>query len=136
MLNDVKLLPGEPDDGRTLGLTFTLGSDPVTVGLKLDQTIELTNRRGGPRFDFRTGRVAYGALSTDADFAFVRSKPDGSHEVGLMYGCAVQFDGRTLFDMPLNQHPGMFGETVYPGAREFRVDQIKDKMPRWHATVP
>jgi hypothetical protein len=136
MLNDVKLLPGEPDDGRTLGLTFTLGSDPVTVGLKLDQTIGLTNRRGGPRFDFRTGRVAYGALSTDADFAFVRSKPDGSHEVGLMYGCAVQFDGRTLFDMPLNQHPGMFGETVYPGAREFRVDQIKDKMPRWHATVP
>jgi len=135
MLADVKLLPSEHDDGRTLGLTFTLGGDPVTVGLKLDQTIGLTNRRGGPRFDFRTGRVTYGALATDADFAFVRSRPDGTREVGLMYGCALEFEGRTLFDMPLNQHPGMFSETLYPGAKEFRVDQIKDKMPRWHETV-
>ena len=135
MLHDVQLLPGEHDDGRTLGLTFTLAGDPVTVGLKLDQTIGLTNRRGGPRFDFRTGRVAYGSLATDADFAFVRRKADGTREVGMMYGCTVQFEGRTLFDMPLVQHPGMFSETVYPGTQEFKVDQIKDKMPRWHETV-
>ncbi|MBS0662864.1 MAG: hypothetical protein JSR48_06345 [Verrucomicrobia bacterium] len=135
MLDDVKVLPSEHDDQRTLGLTFTLGGDPVTVGLKLDQTIGLTNRRGGPRFDFRTGRVEYGKLATDADFAYVRRKADGSRELGFMYGCEVQFDGRTLFDMPLGNHPGMFGETVYPGAKEFKVDQIKDKMPRWHAVV-
>jgi hypothetical protein len=29
----------------------------------------------------------------------------------------------------------MFSETVYPGAKEFRVDAIKDKMPRWHETL-
>ena len=136
MLDDVKLLPNERDDGRTLGLTFALDGELVTVGLKLDQTIGLTNRRGGPKFDFRTGRVDYGALSTDADFAFVRKKRDGTKEIGLLYGCSLQFSGETLFDMPLNRHPGMFGEILSPGAGEFRVDQIKDKMPRWHATVP
>ena len=135
MLTDVKLLPTLQDDGRTLGITFTLGGDPVTVGLKLDQTIGLTNHRGGPRFDFRTGQVEYGALTTDADFAFVRAKADGTRELGFMYGCVATFTGKTLFDMPLNQHPTMFSETIYPGAKEFRVDQIKDKMPRWHETV-
>jgi hypothetical protein len=136
MLDDVKILPGEHDDGRTLGLAFSLGGDRVTVGLKLDQTIGLTNRRGGPKFDFRTGSVNYGALSTDADFAFVRQKPGGTREIGLIYGCTLSYAGQALFDMPLNRHPGMFGEIIFPGAKEFRVDAIKDKMPRWHATVP
>ncbi|MDB6127782.1 MAG: hypothetical protein JWM35_1678 [Verrucomicrobia bacterium] len=135
MLADVKLLPPPQDEGRTLGLTFRLAGDEVTVGLKLDQTIGLTNLRGGPRFDFRTGRVEYGALATDADFAFVRKKADGSREFGFMYGCVAQFEGKTLFEMPLNQHSTMFSETVYPGAKEFRVDQIRDKMPRWHGTL-
>ncbi|MGH8018673.1 MAG: hypothetical protein ACREIA_10325 [Opitutaceae bacterium] len=62
MLSDVSVLKNERDDGRTLGLQFTLGGERVTVGLKLDQTIGLTNLRGRPMFDATTGAVAYGPL--------------------------------------------------------------------------
>lgn len=130
MLADVQLMPTEHDDNRTLGLTFSLGGDKVTVGLKLDQTIGLTNLRGRPMFDFRTGAVSYGALRTDADFAFVRQHQDGRREVGLMYGSAVEFGGETLFDLPLN------GDQMYQGVGTFQVKEIKDKMPRDHFMVP
>lgn len=136
MLDDVKVLPNPARDGRTLGLTFTLRGEAVTVGLKLDQTIGLTNLRGHPAFDFRTGAVTYGALRTDADFAFVRTHRDGSHELGFQYGSEVRFGGEALFDMPVRRNTTTFGEAVYPGATEYRLDESKDKMPRWHAVVP
>ena len=129
MLEDVTLLTDEHDDGRTLGLRFTLDGDPVTVALKLDQTIGLTNLRGRPMFDWRTGAVSYGALRTDADFAFVRERRDRGHEFGFLYGCALEHAGRTLFNMPLNRE-------MYQGQGDFRVPEIKDKMPRWHAVAP
>ena len=135
MLQDVKIVPDPKDDGRSLGLTLQLGKESVTVGLKLDQTIGLTNLRGHPIFDFRTGTLAYGDLRTDADFAFVRTKSDGSHEVGMMYGSAVEFAGRMLFDMPVRRDTTTFGEAVYPGAKEYRLDESKDKMPRWYEVV-
>ncbi|MDB6168847.1 MAG: hypothetical protein JWM88_1711 [Verrucomicrobia bacterium] len=135
MLHDVKIIPDPRDDGRTLGLTFSLGGEPVTVGLKLDQTIGLTNLRGHPVFDFRTGAVAYGELRTDADFAFVRSKGDGTREVGMLYGSEVEFAGKILFDMPLRRDVTTFGEGIYAGAKEYRLDECKDKMPRWHEIV-
>ncbi|MDR1009741.1 MAG: heparinase II/III-family protein [Opitutaceae bacterium] len=128
MLDDVKLITNERDDDRTLGLTFRLDGDPVTVGLKLDQTIGLGNLRGRPMWDFRTGQVTYGKLRTDSDFAFVRERKDGAKETGFFYGCELHYDGKTLFDMPLNKH-------MYQGADDFRNPVIKDKMPRWHQIV-
>lgn len=129
MLQDVSLLTNEHDDGRTLGLRFTLDGEPVTVGLKLDQTIGLTNLRGRPMFDGRTGAVSYGALRTDAEFSFVREHRDGTREFGFLYGITLEHAGRTLFDMPLNHE-------MYQGPGSFRVPAIKDKMPRWHAVAP
>ncbi|MDR0352534.1 MAG: hypothetical protein LBI02_03995 [Opitutaceae bacterium] len=128
MLEDVRVITGEHDDNRTLGLAFTLNGDPVTVGLKLDRIIGLTNLRGRPMFDWRTGFVTYGKLRTDSDFSFVREHKDGAREIGFFYGCELHYDGKTLFDMPLNKH-------MYQGADDFRNPLIKDKMPRWHEII-
>ncbi|MDR0901874.1 MAG: hypothetical protein LBM92_03790, partial [Opitutaceae bacterium] len=128
MLEDVRVITNERDDNRTLGLAFTLNGDPVTVGLKLDQTVGFTNLRGRPLFDWRTGSVTYGKLRTDSDFAYVRERKDGAREIGFQYGCEVGYDGATLFDMPLNKH-------MYQGADDFRNQIIKDKMPRWHEII-
>ncbi|MDR2673777.1 MAG: heparinase II/III-family protein [Opitutaceae bacterium] len=128
MLEDVRVITGAHDDNRTLGLAFTLDGDPVTVGLKLDPAIGLTNLRGRPMFDWRTGSVTYGKLRTDSDFAFVREHKDGAREIGFFHGCKLQYDGKTLFDMPLNKH-------MYQGADDFRNPLIKDKMPRWHEII-
>jgi len=129
ILGDVTVIKNEYDDNRTLGLRFSLNGEPVTVGLKLDQTIGLTNLRGRPMFDFRTGAVSYGDLRTDADFSFVRQRSDGSKEVGFVYGSALEFAGQTLFDMPLNHD-------MYQGIDDFRLPEIKDKIPRDHFIVP
>lgn len=129
MLEDVKLVTNEHDDGRTLGLRFALGGDAVTVGLKLDQTIGLTNLRGRPMFDAATGAVNYGALRTDADFAFVRERRDGSREFGFQYATAVAFAGTKLFEHPV--WPGL-----WQGPGDFAVADRRDKMPRWHQVVP
>jgi hypothetical protein len=79
-------------------------------------------------WDFRTGRVTYGKLQTDSDFAFVRERKDGAKEIGFFYGCELQYNGKTLFEMPLDKH-------MYQGADDFRNPVIKDKMPRWHQIV-
>jgi hypothetical protein len=125
MLEDVALLTGPHDDGRTLGLKFTLNGDPVEVGLKLDQNIGLTNLRGRPMFDWKTGSVAYGRLRTDADFAFVRTRSDGSREFAFLYGSRLEHEGVPLFNMPENHE-------MYQGPGDFRAADIRDKMPRWH----
>jgi hypothetical protein len=129
VLDDVKLLTDEHDDGRTLGLRFTVGGDLITVGLKLDQTIGLTNLRGRPMFDAATGAVSYGVLRTDADFAFVRERHDGSREFGFQYASALTYSGAMLFQQPV--WPAMF-----QGPGDFSVSDRRDKMPRWHETVP
>ena len=124
MLQNVHLIPGSDRESRSLGLAFEVGGRPVTVGLKLDQNIGLTNDRGRPMFDFETGSLTYGKLNTDADFAFVMER-GRDVEFGAMNVSRVLFDGRTLFDMPLNTH-------MYQGPGDYRVRAIKDKMPRWH----
>jgi hypothetical protein len=46
MLNQVRIIPGSDREFRSLGLSFDINGRPVTVGLKLDQNIGLTNYRG------------------------------------------------------------------------------------------
>jgi hypothetical protein len=128
MTGGVELITGDHDDGRTLGLRFELGGERVTVGMKLDQTIGLTNLRGRPMFDRTTGTVAYGPLRTDADFAFVRERRDGGREFGLQYGIALEHDGRNLFLQPV-------WNAMFQGPGDFAVADRRDKMPRWHETV-
>ena len=124
MLNTVRIVPGSDRESRSLGLSFEINGRPVTVGLKLDQNMGLTNYRGRPMFDFETGSLGYGKLNTDADFAYVMDR-GGEVEFAAMNVSRVMYGGKTLFDMPLNKH-------MYQGPGEYRVPAIKDKMPRWH----
>lgn len=127
MLNSVKILSDDNRSFRTLALSFDIDHKPVTVGLKLDQTIGLTNLKGRPLFDWQTGSVTYGKLKTDADFAFVYDRGD-QLEYGFINGCQSTYDGKVLFDMPVNSH-------MYQGPVTFRVPDIKDKMPRFHEII-
>jgi len=129
LLDEVKLITDEHDDGRALGLHFMLGGEAITVGLKLDQTIGLTNLRGRPMFDVTTGAITYGALRTDADFAFVREHHDGTREFGFQYATALSFAGTTFFEQQV-------WPKMYQGAGGFAVSDRRDKMPRWHAVAP
>ena len=54
-------------------------------------------------FDWQTGVVDYGALQTDAGFAFVVDR-NGEREIGLISGSRPCWGGEVLFDMPKSQH--------------------------------
>ena len=124
LLNRVEILQDGEGSYRTLGLRFDVDGSPATVGLKLDTNIGLTNLRGRPMFDWQTGTVAYGALQTDADFAFVLDRGK-AREIGLISGSRLCWNDQTLFDMPLSQH-------MYQGPVDYEVPERKDRMPRWH----
>ena len=127
MLNFVKIISDENRSYRAIGLSFKIDNNPVTVGLKLDQTIGLTNFKGRPMFNWQTGAVEYGKLKTDADFAFVIDD-NKEFEYGLINGCQVIYDGIKLFDMPFNTQ-------MYQGPIQYKVPDLKDKMPRYHDIV-
>ncbi len=128
LLGAVELIHDDARSYRSLGLRFALDGAPVTVGLKLDQTIGLTNLRGRPLFDAQTGSIAYGPLQTDADFAFAIERQNET-EMGFINASQLVYSGQTLFAMPLNEH-------MYQGAvEEFRVAQARDKMPRWREAI-
>jgi hypothetical protein len=76
-----------------------------------------------------TGAITYGALRTDADFAFVREHHDGTREFGFQYATALSFAGTTFFEQQV-------WPKMYQGAGGFAVSDRRDKMPRWHAVAP
>jgi hypothetical protein len=109
-------------------LEFRLDGDPVSVGLKLDQTIGLANLKGRPLWDTAAGMLTYSKLSTDADFAFAIEKP-GAFEYGLMYATRLDYDGKTAFDMPVTK-------ILYQGPFEYRVPDARAKMPYYRGVAP
>ena len=127
MLDRVEILQDGDGSYRTLGLRFDVGDGPATVGLKLDPTIGLTNLRGRPMFDWKTGAVRYGSLQTDADFAFVVER-GGQREIGLLSGSRLCWNDDVLFDMPVAEH-------MYQGPVDYGVPDRKDRMPRWHEVM-
>jgi len=127
LLNRVEILQDGDGSYRTLGLRFDVGDGSAIVGLKLDTTIGLTNLRGRPMFDWRTGAVEYGSLRTDADFAFVLER-DRGREIGLLSGSRLCWNDEVLFDMPLAEH-------MYQGPVDYAVPDRKDRMPRWHQVL-
>lgn len=128
MLNTVRIEQDDDGGWRTLGLSIPVADGRATVGLKLDTTIGLTNLRGRPMFDWRTGAVDYGDLTTDADFSFVVDRGDAGREIGLLSGSRLNWQGQTLFDMPLAEH-------MYQGPVDYTVPERKDRMPRWHQII-
>jgi hypothetical protein len=128
MLDAVDILQDDDGGWRNLGLSIPVGDGTATVGLKLDTTIGLTNLRGRPMFDWKSGAVDYGGLSTDADFAFVVDRGAGGTEVGLMAGSQLRWNERVLFDMPFSEH-------MYQGPVDYEVPDRKDRMPRWHEVI-
>lgn len=127
-LDEVRVVTGPHDDGRTLGLEFKIHGEAVTVGLKLDQNLGLTQLRGRPMFSAETGLVHYGEMATDAEFAFVRTRRDGGREFGLMVGSHVELAGESLLRMPVI-------DRMWQGPGDFRVAACRDQLPRWHEVI-
>lgn len=127
MLSDVQIIENSSGENRSLGLRLNVGAEKLIVAVKLDRNIGLTNYRGRPMFDQNAGTLSYGALRTDADFAFVWEKTK-QLDYGFAHASRIDWNNKTLFEMPVNKE-------IYQGATEFRVLDARDKMPRYRETI-
>lgn len=127
MLQTVGVITDSNRDNRSLGLRLNLPNQVVTIGLKFDSTIGLSNLIGRPLFDYETGKLSYGNLTTDADFAFVAERTN-EIEYGLMNAAKLEFNNQNLFEMPVNKK-------ICQGPTKFRVPNARDRMPRYHDSV-
>jgi len=121
MLKAVEAVPSP--DRRAMMLRFNVNGKPVVAALKLDRAIGLTNLRGRPQWDWQTGKLDYGPLTTDADFAFVQDA-----DFGFMNATRLDLDGRTLFAMPVSSR-------IYQGPFPESVAEPRGKLPYYHAPV-
>jgi hypothetical protein len=80
-------------------------------------------------FSSITGLGEYGGgLGTDADFAFVSIRADGSRELGGMHLGQLRLAGESLFSMAPTSR-------MWQGPGDFQATDCRDRMPRWHEVV-
>ncbi len=123
MLTDITIEKDKLQNGATMCINVDMGKGKKAVaGLKLDMNIGLTNLRGRPLMDWKTGTVEYGRLKTDADFAFA-IEDDKTIEYGFINASVIGYDGKPLFEMPI-QHE------MWQGASAgYAVPDLRDRMP-------
>ncbi|WP_135547280.1 hypothetical protein [Paenibacillus cymbidii] len=97
----VRQLPAQAD---TLALAYTTGESTLQLAFKLDLGKGLLAEPifggSGPRYTWEDGRIDYGDIVTDADFAFAEAQ-SGSIRYGFVNGSALHAGGKPLFTAPV-----------------------------------
>jgi hypothetical protein len=89
-----------PDHADMLSLRYQgEGGSAVHLAYKLDLEKGLLDPSLYPRYTWEAGRIDYGRLATDADFAFVKEE-NGGLRYGFVNGCRLEFDGIERFATP------------------------------------
>lgn len=89
-----------PDHADRLSLRYQgEGGSAVHLAYKLDLEKGLLDPSLYPRYTWEAGRIDYGRLATDADFAFVKEE-NGGLRYGFVNGCRLEFDGIERFATP------------------------------------
>lgn len=90
-------------EADTLALTYTNKTE-LHLAYKLDMHKGLLDEPifggSGPRYTWEDGKLDYGLMETDADFAFVEVKP-ANVSYGLINGSALYSKGKKLFAAPM-----------------------------------
>lgn len=85
----------QSEQADVIALTYTNGS-VFHLTYKLDLNIGLLDPSKYPRYTWNDGRIDYGRVATDADFAFVADEAD-EVQYGFLNGSRIELDGKELF---------------------------------------
>ncbi|MBO7746419.1 hypothetical protein I8J29_19585 [Paenibacillus sp. MWE-103] len=89
-----------PADNGRLGLRFASEARTIELGYKLDLDAGLLRTEAIPKYGWPESRLGYGALATDADFAFVCRGGGEAGRYGFVNGVGLELDGAGLFRTP------------------------------------
>ncbi|MCK5757459.1 MAG: hypothetical protein KAH14_00080 [Clostridiales bacterium] len=88
----------------------------LTYKLNLKYGIHPYEDDRAPAYDWDTGKIEYGKIATDADFAFVNDK---TGEYGMFNSCGIFYNGKSLFKTPRFS------------TRDFMVEKFKEIDHKW-----
>lgn len=86
--------------------------------LNLDYGIHPYEEDRAPAYDWETGRIEYGKMTTDADFAFVIDQGK-SCRYGMFNSCGIYYNNNVLFETPRYT------------TRDFMVEKFKEIDHKW-----
>mgnify|MGYP001816289444 CR=1 FL=1 len=104
-------------DKDALSLTYD-GKTNLVYKLNLNHGIHPYEEDRAPAYDWETGKIEYGKITTDADFAFVI---DGgtSCRFGMFNSCGIYYNNNVLYETPRYT------------TRDFMVEKFKEIDHKW-----
>jgi len=107
------------DDMKGIGIEVKGMETNNSYGFKLDMDMDLLKKDIRPRYNYKSGKIKYGAVETDADIFFLEildKKPyfSATNLVKFIYGDEV------LFDTPESQFFQVWGKSDLKGRAKWR----------------
>jgi len=96
------------------------GKITLAFKLNLQYGIHPYKEDRAPAYDWESGKIDYGRITTDADFAYVVDEGE-SCRYGMFNSCAVHYDGKCIFETPRYT------------TRDFMVEKFKEIDHKWRA---
>jgi len=107
------------DDMKGIGIQVSLNGKTNYYGFKLDLDMDLLKEEIRPRYNYESGKIAYGDVETDADMFFLNMKDksyfSATHLVKFVYKNEV------LFDTPESQFFQVWGKSDHRGRAKWRA---------------
>ncbi len=92
----------------------------LTYKLDLSLGVHPYDEDRAPAYDWESGKLDYGNITTDADFSFVEKRND-SVEYGILNGCRLHYEGKNIFSTPRYT------------TRDFMVEKFKEIDHKWRS---
>ena len=91
----------------------------ITNKLNLDYALSPYKEDRAPAYDWESGKIEYGAITTDADFSYIIKS--NKIKYGMINGCRVYFNGNNIYSSPRYT------------SRDFLLETFKEIDHKWRA---
>jgi hypothetical protein len=98
LIKSIKYVPASVEE-EGLSVTITLPGKSIRVGIKSDLKMDLTRDYLRPKYDWESGRLAYGDIETNADFFYTEQK-ENELSFTVVNLTRATFRGQELYQQP------------------------------------
>lgn len=115
---------------RAVGLEILTDDGTITVGIKLDLSLEILTQNIRPRYDWESGRTRYGAVETDARFVYCHDH-GGVLDYAFTEGVRVRYQEQEVFAAkPCGFPLQFFGSETQSGTPKWRAWESQIRLRR------
>lgn len=116
----VESVEAAEDQGR-LRIVYRHSGRTIIFCLKLDLALGALDQADYPKYSWEQGKLAYGNVNTDADFAFVMEQDGAPGRYGYINGCGIEYGGNVLHRTPIMSGYSFENKTYKPVDHRWRA---------------